>query len=140
MLNKAFIEQKLDKIKNYYKELEKILEIEDSQIIENTINLRAIERIFQLIVDEMIDINLHLIRELNLSSPQDFQSGFEILAKGKILPYDFARKIAPVVGLRNRLVHRYEEIDRKFFLRQVGEEREDFIKYIRYIEEFLNKK
>jgi len=139
MVNKNFIKQKLDKIKDYYKELEEVLNLEDKEILKKIFYLRAIERVFQLIVDEMIDINLHLIRNLELSSPQDFQSSFEIIAKKEIIPPEFALKIAPVVGLRNRLVHRYEEIDKKFFLEQIRREKEDFVKYIQYIEAFLEK-
>ncbi|MCD6114779.1 DUF86 domain-containing protein [bacterium] len=139
MVNKNFIKQKLDKIKDYYKELEEVLNLEDKEILKKIFYLRAIERVFQLIVDEMVDINLHLIRNLELSSPQDFQSSFEIIAKKEIIPSEFALKIAPVVGLRNRLVHRYEEIDKKFFLEQIRREKEDFVKYIQYIEAFLEK-
>ena len=40
----------------------------------------------------MLDINIHLIRELELSSPDDLESTFIILAEGKIISFDFARE------------------------------------------------
>ena len=61
-----------------------------------------------------MDVNVYVIRELELKTADDFQSTFRILAEAGILPSDFAERIAPVVGLRNMLVHRYEKIDRIF--------------------------
>jgi len=57
----------------------------------------------------MIHLNLHFISRLHLKIPDSFQSSFEILAtEGKILPAEFAIKISPVVGLRNRIIHRFD--------------------------------
>jgi len=139
MLDKIFVREKNEKIKIYLQEIEEIIKLDTKEILGDIRNLRTLERDFQLIIDEIIDINIHFIRELELKSPKDFQSTFEILAEGKIIPDDFAVKIAPVVGLRNKLVHRYEEIDRKFFVEQVKKEYKDFIEYIRYINQYLEK-
>jgi len=139
MLDKIFIREKNEKIKAYLQEIEEIIKLDTKEILGDIRNLRTLERDFQLIVDEIIDINLHFIREMELKSPKDFQSTFEILAEGKILPDDFAVKIAPVIGLRNKLVHRYEEVDKKFFVEQVKREYQDFIEYIKYINQHLEK-
>jgi uncharacterized protein YutE (UPF0331/DUF86 family) len=48
--------------------------------------MRALERIFQLIVDEIIHLNLHFISRLQLKTPDSFQSSFEIIAQKEILP------------------------------------------------------
>lgn len=117
-----------------------VIKLEEKEILSDCIKLRALERIFQLIVDEMIHLNLHFISRLHFKTPDSFQSSFEIIAKeGNILPYEFAIKIAPVVGPRNRLIHRYEEIDSKFFVEQVKKEYKDFIEYIKYINKYLEK-
>lgn len=137
MLDKSFIEEKLKNIKEYLLEIEEILKADEKEIIKDFRSVKSLERNFQLIVDEIIDINIYFIRELDLSAPDDFQSSFENLVKGKILPSEFALKIAPVVGLRNLLVHRYEKIDKDIFVRQVKKEYSDFIKYIKYINDYL---
>lgn len=110
-----------------------------NQIISNIEKLRTLERNFQLIVDAMLDINIHLIRELEFSSLDDLKSTFIILAEGKILPFDFAQKIAPVVGLRNMLVHGYEKIDNALFIDSFQKNRQDFDEYLRIINSFLEK-
>jgi uncharacterized protein YutE (UPF0331/DUF86 family) len=137
MIDKLFIETKLSYIQAYFKELEGVLVYPDKEIQKDFLKLRALERILQLIVDEMIDINIHIIRYAHLRVPDDFQSSFLVLGENKILPEDFANRIAPVVGLRNRLVHRYEKIDLDVLLDTVRKNKKDFKKYVRHIFEFL---
>lgn len=139
MLDKNFVREKIALIKDYIKELDEIISKDTASILKDFKNIRTIEREFQLIADEIIDINIHFIKELDLKSPRDFQSTFEILAEGKIIPPEFAVRIAPAIGLRNMLVHRYEKIDRKFFIEQVKKERKDFIEYIGYISEYFDR-
>ena len=144
MIDKAFLSVKLDLIKKYAGDLEKVLQTPIGQIKKNFVAVYAIERIFQLIVDEIIDINNHIILRNKLEVPDDFQSTFLILAQNDVIGEAFAKKIAPVVGLRNILVHRYEKIDKDLFLSSVAKERDDFREYIKemgqYIESFFNEK
>lgn len=139
MLDKNFVRGKVALIKDYIKEMEEIISKDTASILKDFKNIRAVEREFQLITDEIIDINIHFIKELDLKSPDDFQSTFEILAEGKIISPEFAARIAPVIGLRNMLVHRYEKIDKKFFIEQVKKEKRDFVEYVGYIDEYLDK-
>lgn len=116
MLNKDLIKTKIRSVQEYLLEIEPILSLPKNEIVSNIEKLRTLERNFQLIVDAILDINVHIIRELELVSPDDLKSTFLILADGKIIPADFAEKISPVVGLRNILVHGYEKVDRKLFV------------------------
>ena len=139
MINPQLIREKLDLIRKYYQDLEEILKHPLKEIKADLVKIYALERIFQLMVDEIIDINNHIIRHSNFEIPNDFQSTFLILSQNKVLPKDFAKRIAPIVGLRNRLVHRYEKIDKNLFLKMLYKEKEDFKKYIKFIEKFLEK-
>lgn len=139
MIDRRFIETKLSYIQTYYKELEEDLMYSNDEIKKGVLKLRALERILQLIVDEMIDINNHIIRYAHLRVPEDFQSSFLILAEKEILPEEFARRIAPVVGLRNRLVHRYEMINLDILLDTTRKNKEDFKEYVKHVYKFLEK-
>jgi uncharacterized protein YutE (UPF0331/DUF86 family) len=139
VIDKDFVKSKIFLIKSYYEELEYILSFSDTEIKKDFVKLRAIERIIQLIVDEVIDINNHFIRYGSFKIPESFQSSFLVLAENNILPESFAKKIAPVVGLRNRLVHRYEKIDLDLLLSLVRKNKEDFIEYVKYIFQFIEK-
>ena len=139
MLNKDLINTKIRNIQEYLLEIEPILSLPKDQIITNVEKLRTLERNFQLIVDAILDINIHFIREFELGSPNDLQSTFVILAEGKVIPMDFAKKISPVVGLRNVLVHGYEKVDRDLFVDSFQKNRQDFDKYMLFINSFLDK-
>jgi len=139
MIDRVFIESKLSHIQTYSKELTDVLAYSDQEIKVDFLRLRALERVLQLIVDEIVDINSHIIRYGHFKAPEDFQSSFLVLAEHKIFPEEFARKIAPVIGLRNRLVHRYEKIDLDILLEAIRKNKEDFKEYVRYIFEFTKK-
>lgn len=139
MLNKDLINAKIRNIQEYLLEIEPILSLQKNQIISSVEKLRTLERNFQLIVDATLDINIHIIRELELNSPADLKSTFTILAEGKVIPYDFAEKISPVVGLRNILVHGYEKVDKGLFVDSFQKNKQDFDEYLRTINSFLEK-
>jgi len=139
MLDKDLIYKKIRNIEEYLEEVKFIVSLGTKEIASNVEKLRTLERNFQLVVDAMIDINMHFIAELELESPDSLQNTFEILGRKGIIPYDFSLKIAPVVGLRNKLVHQYEKVDRDFFIEQFKKEHKDFIEYLKYINQFLEK-
>jgi len=136
-VNSQFIESKLEHIVEYVKRLDIVLGYSDEEISSDFFKLHTLERLIQLIVDEMVDINTHFIRYSDAKTPDDFQSTFRILAEMDILPFDFAERIAPTVGLRNRLVHRYEEIKPELLIGAAKKEKDDFKEYIRYIRRAL---
>ena len=136
---KQFVIEKLNYMNDYIKEMESFLKSSDIEILKDMRTLRALERDFQLVVDAMTDINQHFIRELNLPLPDDFQSAFYILGKNGILPKDFSDKIAPIVGLRNKVVHRYETVSNEQFLEDLRNNFSDFKTYEKYILDYSQK-
>lgn len=134
---KIFVFEKMEEINGYLKETEELLKFSDEEILADSGRLHIAERLLQLIVDATIDINQHFIRELNLKLSEDFQSTFYTLGENNILPSDFAQKIAPVAGLRNRIVHRYEKLDKTMFIASLRKNYEDFKFYLKYINDYL---
>lgn len=135
-----FVKQKLDCILDYLAETEDLFKFSDQEIKKDFTKLHTAERLLQLIVDEMVDINRHFIKELDLKTPEDFQSTFYILGENKILPLKFAQKIAPAVGMRNRIVHRYEELDKNLFIEKFRKNVSDFKLYMKIINDFIETK
>lgn len=140
IFKKAFVLQKLEEISSYIAETKKLFSFSDKEIVSDLFKLHSAERLLQLVVDSMIDVNQHFIKELELKVSEDFQGTFYILGENKILPSAFAKKIAPVVGLRNRIVHRYEALDKNLFLKAFRKNYPDFTKYLRFIHQYLEKK
>jgi uncharacterized protein YutE (UPF0331/DUF86 family) len=70
-----------------------------------------VERWLERMIGRMIDINYHLITEAGQPPPRDYYESFVQLAPLGVLPPAFASRIAACAGLRNRIVHEYDEID-----------------------------
>jgi uncharacterized protein YutE (UPF0331/DUF86 family) len=138
MFDQELVKNKLNQIFEYMDELEQIIAMPDDKIKKDYFVYHTAERLLQLIVDTMTDINMHFIKEKQLNVPDDLQSTFRILAANGILPDDFAEKIAPVVGMRNLLVHRYEKLDRDLFVRKLKQNFLDFKQYTIFIEQALS--
>jgi len=79
--------------------------------LANPVNEVLAERYLERMIGRMIDINYHLVTESGQTPPKDYHESFRMLGTMGILPGDFSREIATSAGLRNRIVHEYDEID-----------------------------
>lgn len=139
MIDNELVKNKMADIQGYYKELETILGEETREIINDNLKLHTTERLFQLIVDGAVDINTHIIVESDIPVPNDYQSTFITLAENKVFPMDFSLKIAPSVGLRNLIVHKYGRVNIVKMVEDIKKDIEDYLKYLKFINEFLEK-
>lgn len=139
MIDKELIKNKLSDLKKYYEKLNTVLKEDARIIIEDDLKLYTTERLFQLIVDIAVDINTHIIAESNMQVPEDYQSTFITLGENKILPMNFALKIAPSVGLRNLIIHKYGKVDLKRMIDDIKNEINDYLEYIKFVNNFLKK-
>ncbi|MCK6462618.1 MAG: DUF86 domain-containing protein [Candidatus Pacebacteria bacterium] len=138
MFDKELVEKKINQIIEYLEELDPIVtKMSDEEIRKDYFKYHTAERLLQLIVDTIVDINIHLIKENKLTVPDDLQSTFVTLADNNLLPKDFAAKIAPVVGLRNRIVHRYDTLNKQAFIEKLKINFVDFKEYIIYVKKLV---
>ena len=133
MIDRELVKNKLADLESYHKELAPLLTDKTEAIINDNLKLRSTERLFQLIVDTTIDINTHLIVESDAMVPDDYQSTFIALAENKFLPVDFAAQIAPSVGLRNLIVHKYGRVDLKKMVEDIKKNISQYLQYMKYI-------
>jgi len=140
MLDKHLIKKKIVLIDQYLKELQPLAKLTLKQFLDDYKIYRTTERNLQLIVDTAIDINNHLIISSQLPPAEDYYQSFIQLGELKIFPAEFAKKIARSAGLRNRLVHAYENIDLVRIFRDLKFDLRDYQKYNRYILKYIDKK
>lgn len=69
------------------------------------------ERFLERMISRMIDVNYHIITGTGRTPPRDYYDSFTELGKMGILDPQFASGIARAAGLRNRIVHEYDEIE-----------------------------
>lgn len=104
------IRRKLINLSEYLEELEPFLNYSYDQYVSNYFVKRTGERLIQLIVENMVDINSIIVAEKNHVPPKDYYSSFEIVGELGVIPLEFAKELAPCTGMRNRLVHEYDKI------------------------------
>lgn len=138
-MNINLIKKKLIQINSYIQELETLVLSHSPEEVKREATLfHTAERLVQLLVDTMIDINIHILISKEKTYDKT-QSTFLLLGKMKVLPENFARKVAPIVGLRNILVHRYEELNRDLFIKNLFNNKNDFKTYMVAIHDFVKK-
>ena len=77
----------------------------------STIDEVLAERYLERMIGRMIDVNYHIVTDAGHAPPRDYYESFTQLGKLGVLPVAFASQIAACAGLRNRIVHEYDEID-----------------------------
>jgi uncharacterized protein YutE (UPF0331/DUF86 family) len=80
---------------------------------QNQIDQAVAERHLERMIGRMIDVNYHLLTESGQAPPSDYYASFVQLAGLGVLDQAFAQRIAASAGLRNRIVHEYDEIDHR---------------------------
>jgi uncharacterized protein YutE (UPF0331/DUF86 family) len=98
-----------------------------------------VERYLERIIGRMIDINYHVITEAGYPPPRDYFDSFTQLARIGMLPPAFATQLAASAGLRNRLVHEYDEIDPERVYAGLQATVRDVPNYLRHVERYLKK-
>lgn len=100
---------------------------------------KGTERLLQELIEAAIDINTHIIVELGGMVPDTYYEAFLQLGSLRVLPQDLAQGLAPSAGLRNRLVHEYDDVDDAIVYASVDEATRLYADYIRIIKNFIDE-
>ncbi len=140
MPNEDVIKNKLAAMSMYLPELMPYLEkYRQGELVLSDPQIFIVERLFQLIADAAIDINTHIMTRAKLEPSDDYEGTFRILGKHAILPADLAEKIAGSVGLRNRMVHGYEKVQRKIMMDDISSGIGQYVEYMKHIAAYVEK-
>jgi uncharacterized protein YutE (UPF0331/DUF86 family) len=90
-----------------------------------------IERLIELLVMTVSDIVFHLISAKSEPAPTSYKAAFLRAGEMGIISEDLSRSLALSAGLRNILVHEYEEIDYSLVHKSIPVAIRDFSVFIR---------
>lgn len=97
-----------------------------------------LERLLELLVVAATDILFHLLAEQN-KSPDSYRGAFKMAAAEGIIPTDLGERLQRAAGMRNILVHLYEEIDYKILHDSINPAWEDLSQFVKLIEARLDE-
>ncbi len=141
MLDHELIQRKVKLIQEDLSLLEPMADYSFDQIAKDQAKYDAVERRLERIITRAIDVNRHVIAELGKGneSVRTYQDTFLRLADIGVYSEKFAKEIAPSAGLRNILVHEYDEVDPRLVFQSMGKALFQYAKYCDYLLKLIAK-
>jgi len=138
MINPSIIKERLQEIDENLKILAELKKLNKEKFAGNPKIFKLAERCLEINIQALLDVCHHIIAANNLTRPRDNKHALEIIAAQKIISHNFAKRIEPMVGLRNILVHEYAKIDPKRIYEHLKDIK-DFRQFQKCIIKFIKK-
>ncbi|MCB0036829.1 MAG: DUF86 domain-containing protein [Anaerolineales bacterium] len=87
-----------------------------------------IERLFELLVATATDILFHVLAEKGIA-PTSYRDAFAEAGKAGLLSQELAQRLGQAAGMRNILVHLYEQIDYEILHQSIRPALRDFAQF-----------
>ncbi|MGQ0814265.1 MAG: type VII toxin-antitoxin system HepT family RNase toxin [Gemmatimonadota bacterium] len=143
MLRPEFVERKLQLITDDLGQLAAFQAETYESLIADVLKLAAVERILERIILRAIDVNEHLISALATGEEErttrlTYRDTFLRLADYGVYSPEFAAQIAPSAGLRNILVHEYNDVDHRIVFNAIQTTLRQYADYVEQIRCFVD--
>lgn len=144
MLRPDFVRRKAYLIASDLELLERYRGVAYDDLVADPYALAAVERLLERIVMRAVDVNQHLLAALApgvFRSPSrlTYRQTFEHLAPLGVLPEDLATAVAPSAGLRNILVHEYNDVEHLRLYESIGTCLTDYPRYTSALLDFVDR-
>lgn len=136
MVNPDTINERLSEMHENILLLDELKSISPDKFCDDPKIFKLAERCLEICIQCLLDICHHIIVDNDWSRPRDNKDALRIIASKKIIPEDFAKKIEPMVGLRNILVHEYLKVDPNLIYNHL-QNLQDFREFQKYILTYL---
>lgn len=116
-LNVRSIRRRLQKLELYISELERQRSVTLETFRSDTTRQLAVERAFQAAIEACTDTAAHIVSSIvdtqgyQLGHPQESRDVYHFLVGAGYLDASFGDAMMAMVGLRNRIVHLYWDMD-----------------------------
>lgn len=97
-----------------------------------------LERLLELLVIAATDTLFHLLAEQG-RSPGSYREAFKMAAAEGIISNDLGNRLQKAAGMRNILVHLYEDIDYKILRDSLDPAWKDFSQFVKLLEARLHE-
>ena len=111
MVDREIVATRLSKLREALRNLHRIAAKPRAEYLASDTDKALAEHYLRLSLEAVLDTGNHVIAAAGHRKPLQLRDIPLILAENGILPDDLAKKLSGAVGLRNRLVHVYADID-----------------------------
>ncbi|AFY75032.1 hypothetical protein Syn7502_03138 [Synechococcus sp. PCC 7502] len=136
-VNPAIVMAKLAYMKQYLLDLIRFKDISLEDYL-NSDNHYVVERLLQLIADVQTDVNRHLIKGLGGVQPRENAETAIVINSLGVIEIGLAQKMSASIGLRNVIVHLYDELNPEIVHGAISKTITDYAQYQRQILNYLD--
>lgn len=137
MVKRQVVAERLGHLQGYLKILKQLRRYPLKHFLREPVLRGAAERYLHLAIECCLDLGNHAIADQGLRRAQDYKDVFLVLGEAKMLSPAFAKRLAPMAGLRNILVHDYLRVDPAKIHSFLKTHLSDFDRFARAFERFL---
>lgn len=143
MLRPEFVHRKLQLVTDDLGLLGTFRGVSHDALVGDPLSLATVERLLERIVMRAVDVNQHLVVALATgheakTTRLTYRETFVRLAELDVLPDDLAVEIARSAGLRNVLVHDYNDADRHVVHAAIRLCLEQYPRYVEHVTAFID--
>lgn len=110
---------------------------ERSEILGDKIIIKGLKYSLQTAIEAMIDIAFHLAAKKYNYAPEDARDAFRVLRKNGVVEEEEFKTYSSMVGLRNRMVHLYQNVSDERVYEYAFSELNDFEVFINRVLETI---
>ncbi|NSW76510.1 MAG: DUF86 domain-containing protein [Candidatus Atribacteria bacterium] len=136
----------LEKIKHRFSdihealgEIEKLLSLPQEELLREKRNMAAVKYFLLQAIEAVGSICVHLCAKQFSRGVATLGECFEVLEEEGILGASLSERLKSMARFRNKLVHRYWEMDDQKICQHIQEGLKDFTDFMRAIEEFFER-
>lgn len=137
MIDAELVTRKMVLILRDLSEVQPIARKDLAEYLASGIDEVVAERYLERMIGRMIDVNYHLITETDHPPPSDYYQSFTQLVELGILDRDLAGRMALYTGLRNRIVHEYDDLDPQKVHEALQAATRDIPDYLQRVKDYL---
>lgn len=137
MVNPDVVATRLAKLREYLGYLKQLRRYSYKQFADDPFIRGNVERYLHLAIECCLNLGNHLISDRELRRAEDYREVFLILGEAKLIPMAFARRLAPMAGFRNILVHDYLKVDLRKVYEALQKNLPDFERFARLMARHL---
>ena len=105
---------------------------------KNELEKRGIFYSLQTSIEAVVDLTAMIVKDLGIQVKDDNCNITEIIKIKKLNP-ELGEKLKKANGLRNIIVHRYNDVDEQIILDSVQEVKDLLLNWVKIIEDILNE-
>lgn len=119
--------------------LRELAQLPKTDLLSDLGRLGGAKYYLQVAVECCVDVANHMIARQNWRAPKSHGDSFVILVENGVIPADFVLTTRQMVGMRNRLVHLYWEVDAETVYETLQSNLADFERFEESVQAYLRR-